>query len=163
VNTGNLLAVVGKSEAESELGDALGLGAGDDLQGLDDTLNGLVLKTGVFSLGVLTNDAEIDILVASLVTGNVLDQRDRGVDVQLLTKGDVERLVTRTLDGSVENTLQTELVALERGEGLLEELLGVLVAGVDTANIDLLPLDGHVVGLEDGLDRFSDLGTNSVT
>jgi hypothetical protein len=63
----------------------------------------------------------------------------------------------------VENTLQTELVALERGEGLLEELLGVLVAGVDTANIDLLPLDGHVVGLEDGLDRFSDLGTNSVT
>jgi hypothetical protein len=163
VNTGNLLAVVGKSEAESELGDALGLGAGDDLQGLDDTLNGLVLKTGVFSLGVLTNDAEIDILVASLVTGNVLDQRDRGVDVQLLTKGDVEGLVTRTLDGSVENTLQTELVALERGEGLLEELLGVLVAGVDTANIDLLPLDGDVVGLEDGLDRFSDLGTNSVT
>jgi hypothetical protein len=163
VDTGNLLAVVGKSEAESELGDALGFGTGDDLQRLDDTLNGLVLETGVLSFGVLTNDAEVDILVASLITGDVLDQRDGGVDVQLLTEGDVEGLVARSLDGSVEDTLQAELVALERCEGLLEELLRVLVAGVDTANIDLLPLDGHVIGLEDGLDRFSDLGTNSVT
>jgi hypothetical protein len=163
VDTGNLLAVVGKSEAESELGDALGLGTGDDLQRLDDTLNGLVLETGVLSFGVLTNDAEVDILVASLVTGDVLDQRDGGVDVQLLTEGDVEGLVARSLDRSMEDTLQAELVALERCEGLPEELLRVLVAGVDTANIDLLPLDGHVIGLEDGLDRFSDLGTNSVT
>jgi hypothetical protein len=93
VNASDLLAVVGKGKAESELGDALGLGTGDDLQGLDDTLDGLVLETGVLSLGVLTDDAEVDVLVASLVTGDVLDQRDGGVDVQLLTQGDVEGLV----------------------------------------------------------------------
>lgn len=151
VNTSDLLAVVGQSEAESELGNALGLGASDNLQGLDNTLHGLVLQTGVLTLGVLTDNAKVDVLVAGVVTGDVLDQRDRGIDIQLLTKGNVERLVARALDGSVQDTLQTELVALERSQGLLEEFLGVLVTGLDTAHIDLLPLNGHVVGLEDGL------------
>lgn len=151
VNASDLLAVVGQSEAESELGNALGLGASDNLQGLDNTLHGLVLQTGVLTLGVLTDNAKVDVLVAGVVTGDVLDQRDRGIDIQLLTKGNVERLVARALDGSVQDTLQTELVALERSQGLLEELLGVLVTGLDTAHIDLLPLNGHVVGLEDGL------------
>jgi len=163
VNAGNLLAVVGQGEAESELGNTLGLGAGDDLEGLDDTVDGLVLEAGVLSLGVLTDDAEVDILVASLVTGDVLDQGDGGVDVQLLTEGNVEGLVARALNRSVEDTLQTELVALEGSQGLAEELLGVLVTGVNTANIDLLPLNGNVVGLEDGLDRFGDLSTDTVT
>mgnify|MGYP006876444500 FL=1 len=163
VNAGNLLAVVGKGEAESELGDTLGLGAGDDLQGLDNTVDGLVLEAGVLSLGVLTDDAEVDILVASLVAGDVLDQRDGGVDVQLLTQGNVEGLVARALNRSVEDTLQTELVALQGSQGLAEKLLGVLVTGVNTANIDLLPLNGNVIGLEDGLDRFGDLSTDTVT
>jgi hypothetical protein len=163
VDTGDLLAVVGEGEAEGELGNALGLGASDNLQGLDDALDGLVLQTGVLTLGVLTDDAHVDILVAGVVAGDVLDQGDRGVDVELLAEGDVERLVARALDGGVKDTLQTELVALEGGERLSEQLLRVLVAGVDTGNIDLLPLDGDVVGLEDGLDRFGDFGTDSVT
>lgn len=163
VDTGDLLAVVGQGEAEGELGDALRLGAGDDLQGLDDTGNGLVLETGVLTLGVLTDDAKVDVLVAGVVTGDVLDQGDGGVNVQLLTESDVEGLVAGALDGSVKDTLQTELVALEGSERLAEELLGVLVTGVNTANVDLLPLNGNVVGLEDGLDRLSDLGTDSVT
>ena len=163
VNASNLLAVVGKGEAEGELGNALGLGAGDDLERLDDTLDGLVLQAGVLTLGVLTDDAQVDILVASLVAGDVLDQGDGGVDVQLLTESDVEGLVARPLNGSVQNTLQTELVALERGQRLAEQLLRVLVASVDTADVDLLPLDGDVIGLEDGLDRLGDLSTNSVT
>lgn len=105
VDAGNLLAVVGKGEAEGELGDTLRLGASDDLQGLDNAVDGLVLEAGVLTLGVLTDDAEVDVLVAGLVTGNVLDQRDGGVDVQLLTQGNVEGLVARALNGSVENTL----------------------------------------------------------
>ena len=163
VNTGDLLAVVGQSEAEGELGDALGLGAGDDLQGLDDTGDGLVLETGVLTLGVLTDDAQVDILVAGVVTGDVLDQGDGGVDVQLLTEGDVEGLVAGALDGSVKDTLQTELVALERSEGLAEKLLGVLVTGDNTGHVDLLPLNGNVVGLEDGLHGLGDLGTDTIT
>jgi hypothetical protein len=63
----------------------------------------------------------------------------------------------------VEDTLQTELVALERGNGLAEELLGVDVARLDTGNVDLLPLNGNVVCLEDLLDRLGNLSTDTVT
>lgn len=163
VDAGNLLAVVGESESKGELGNALRLCAGDDLERLNNAIDGLVLETRVLSLGVLTDDAEVDVLVAGLVAGNVLDQDNGGVDVELLTKGDVERLVTRALDGGVEDTLETELVALEGSNRLSEQLLGVLVASLDTGDIDLLPLDGDVVGLEDLLDRLGDFGTDTIT
>lgn len=93
VDAGDLLAVVGESEAEGELGDALGLGAGDDLERLHDAGDRLVLQAGVLALGVLTDDGEVDVLVAGLVAGDVLDQDDRGVNVELLAEGDVEGLV----------------------------------------------------------------------
>lgn len=163
VDTGDLLSVVRKSKAERELGDALGLGAGDDLEGLDDAGNRLVLKARVLSLSVLTDDAQVDIVVAGLVARDVLDEDNRGVDVKLLSERNVERLVAGALDGRVEDTLETELVALQRGDSLTEELLGVLVAGLDTGDIDLLPLDGDVVGLEDGLDGLGDFGSDTVT
>lgn len=71
--------------------------------------------------------------------------------------------MARSLDGSVQDTLETELVALERGDGLAEEVLGVHVACLDTGDVDLLPLDGHVVRLEDLLDRLGNLSTDTVT
>ena len=67
------------------------------------------------------------------------------------------------LDGGVQDTLQAQLVSLERGDGLLEQLLGALVSGVDTADIDLFPLNGHILGLEDGLHGFRNLSTDTVT
>lgn len=165
VDAGNLLAVVGEREAEGKLGDALRLGAGDDLERLDDAGHALVLETAVFALGVLTDNAEVDILVAGLEAGDVLDQGDRGVDVELLTESDVEGGVTRPADGSVEDTLQAELVASERGDGLSECVLGA--AGgrriVQAGYLDLLPRDWHIVGLEDGLDGLGNFGTYTVT
>lgn len=74
VDTGNLLPVVCESEREGELGNALGLCASDDLERLNDTLDRLVLEARVFTLGVLTDDAEVDVLVAGLVAGDVLDE-----------------------------------------------------------------------------------------
>jgi len=165
VNASNLLAVVGEGEAESKLGDTLRLGAGDDLERLDDARNALVLETGVFTLGVLTDDAEIDVLVAGLETRNVLDQCDRGVDVEFLTHGDVETLVAGAADGSVEDALEAKLIALQGGNGLVELLLGTAGGGgiAETRDLDLLPGDGDVVGLEDGLDALGNLGTDTVT
>lgn len=122
-----------------------------------------MLQARVFTLGVLTDDAEVDVLVAGVVAGDVLDQDDGGVDIELLTQSDVEGLVAGALNGGMQDTLETQLVALERGNGLAEELLGVLVARLDTGHIDLLPLDGHIVGLEDLLDRLGHLGTNTIT
>lgn len=163
VDASNLLPVVGECEAESKLGNALGLGAGDDFERLDHALDRLVLQARILALGVLTDDAKINILVTSLVAGDVLDQGDGGVDVQFLAKGDVEGLVARPLDRGEKDTLQPQLVALEGREGFLEQFLRMLVSSVDTTHIHLLPLNGDVVGLEDSLDRLGDFGTNSIT
>lgn len=151
VDASDLATVVGQCEREGKLGDALRLCASDDLQALDDTGDRLVLQTRVLSLGVLTDDAQVNVLVTCLVAGNVLDQDNGGVNVEFLTEGDVEGLVTGAVDGGVEDSLQSELVALEGGNGLAEELLRVLAALLHTGDINLLPLDGHIVGLEDGL------------
>lgn len=154
VDTCDLLAVVGQGKAKGELGDALRLGTGDNLERLHHALDGLVLQARVLALGVLTDDAHVDTLVAGLVAGDVLDQRDGCVDVELLAHGDVEGLVTAALERRVEDTLEAELVAAQGRDSLTESLLGggAATGGVETRGIDLLPLDGHVVGLEDGLD-----------
>jgi hypothetical protein len=122
-----------------------------------------VLETRVLSLGVLADDAEVDVLVARFVARDVLEEDDGGVDVELLTERDVEGAVAGSLDGSVEDTLETELVALERGNRLAEELLGVDVASLNTGDVDLLPFNGNVVRLEDLLDRFGNLSTDTIT
>lgn len=165
VDAGNLLTVVGQRKAEGELGDALRLGARDDLERLDDALDGLVLEARVLTLGVLTDDAHVDALVAGLVAGDVLDQGDGGVDVELLSHGDVEGLVAGALEGCVQDTLEAELVAAQRGDRLLKHVLSrpAAHAVVEAGCVDLLPLDGHVVCLEEGLDALCHLGTDTVT
>lgn len=90
VDTGDLLAVVGQGKAKGKLGNALRLCAGNDLERLDNTLDRLVLETRVLALGVLTDNAHVDVLVARLVARHVLDERDGGVDVELLAHGNVE-------------------------------------------------------------------------
>ena len=69
VNASNLLPVVSQGEAKGKLGDPLRLGARDDLERLDDTRDALVLQATVLALGVLTDDAEIDVLMARLQAG----------------------------------------------------------------------------------------------
>lgn len=122
-----------------------------------------MLETGVFTLGVLTDQAKVDVVVPGLVSGNVLDQDNRGINVELLAESNVEGLVAGALDGGVQDTLEAKLVPSQGRDGLLEEVLRALVSGVDTADIDLLPLNGHIVGLEDGLHRLSNLSTDTVT
>jgi hypothetical protein len=162
VDASNLGSTVGESERESELGDTLRLGAGDDLEGLNDTLNALVLKTRVLTLGVLSDDAQVDVLVAGLVAGDVLDQADAGVDVELLSHGDVEALVAGSADGGVKDTLEAELVALEGSDRLAESVLSAAGA-LHTRDLNLLPLNGDVVGLEDSLNGLGNFGTDTVT
>jgi hypothetical protein len=101
VDAGNLLAIVGERKGKGELGNALRLLARNDLEGLDDSIDRLVLETGVLALGVLTDDAEINVLVARLVARDVLEQDNGSVDIQFLTEGDVEGTVAGSLDGSV--------------------------------------------------------------
>lgn len=163
VDARHLGAAVGEGEGKGELGDALRLGAGDDLEGLDDARDALVLEARVLALGVLADDAQVDVLVARLVAGDVLDEGDAGVDVELLAHGHVEALVAGPADGRVQDALEAQLVALERRHRLAEGVLGATGAHrVDARDLDLLPLDGHIVRLEDGLDRLGHLGADAV-
>ena len=50
---------------ESVLGNSLCVGSGADLEGLDDAGNGLVWHGGVLTLGVLANDNDVNVTVAS--------------------------------------------------------------------------------------------------
>ena len=84
VDARDLLAMVRQGKAECELGDPLRFGPGDDLQRLHHPGHRLMLESRVFALGVLADDAHIDVVVPGLVPGNVLDQNDRRVNVQLL-------------------------------------------------------------------------------
>lgn len=122
-----------------------------------------MFKARVFSLGVLTDDTKVNIFVACLVARNVFDQNNRRKNIKLLPQSNIERLVARALNGGEEDTLETQLVAAERSDGFLKELLRVLVTCIHTTDIYLLPLNGYIVGLEDSLDRFGDFSPNSVT
>lgn len=76
VNAGDLLPVVCQGKAKGKFRDTLRFGTSDNFQRLDDTLNRLMFKARVFSLGVLTDDAKVDILMACLVARDVLDQNN---------------------------------------------------------------------------------------
>ena len=80
----DLLPVIRLSKAESKLGNALRFSTGDDLERFNNTWDRLVLEPRVFTFGVFTDDAEIDVVVTCLVTGDVLDEDDGGINVEFL-------------------------------------------------------------------------------
>jgi hypothetical protein len=96
VDGGNVQPVVGTSVLESVTGDTGRGVVGDKLDGLDDTVDDLVLDTGVLSLGVLTDDDRVDVVVGGAVTLNGTAGTDVGVEVEGATEGEVERDVTLT-------------------------------------------------------------------
>ena len=74
VNASDFLTTVCLGKGEGESGNSLRFHAGDDLEGLDDTWNGLVLKARIFTLSILTDQTHVDIGVAGLVAWDVLDK-----------------------------------------------------------------------------------------
>lgn len=162
VDGGDLGEAVGLGEVESEASETLDDGLTGDLERLNHTRDGVGLQTGVLTLGVLTNDDEVDIVVTGVNTRQALEQRNTGEDVQVLTQLDVEGRVTGADDGGVENPLQTNLGALERPDGL-EVLLGGLSTVGATGDTDLLEVNGNTLGLEDLLDTLGHSETNTVT
>jgi len=108
-----------KREAE----DALGGGAGDEFDALDDAVDDDVLDAGVFAFGVLADEGDVDVVVGGLVAGDGLAGPDVGEEVEGAAEGEVQgdvafadgRLVARILVGWV------SLAAL-RGDARLEGL-----------------------------------------
>jgi hypothetical protein len=158
VHTSNLFPSVLESVVERKPGNPLGLDLGHDLQVLYYTGVTLVLQPGVLSLGVFTDNGEIDIVVSSRNTGQGLADDYVGVNVQRLSHGDVPRVVS--VDRGVENSLETDLVSLEGLHGSLE--LGLVSVGL-TTDIVLLPLHGDVQRGKDLLDRVGHLVSDTIS
>lgn len=66
----------------------------DELDALNDTVNDDVLNTRILSLGVLTDQDGVDVVVWSLVTGNRAAWADVGKEVEGTAKSKVEGNVT---------------------------------------------------------------------
>lgn len=66
----DLELVDGLGVLETETEDTLGGGASDQLDGLDNTIDDLVLDAGVFTLSVLTDEDGVDVVVGGLEAGD---------------------------------------------------------------------------------------------
>ena len=65
-----------------------------------------MFEAGILSFGVLANNAEIHVFVSCAISGNVLDQDNGCIDVQFLSKSNVERVMARAFDRCVEDALR---------------------------------------------------------
>jgi hypothetical protein len=86
---------------------------GDKLDALDDTVDNGVLDTRVFTLGVLTDEDSVDVVVWGLVTSDRSAWSDVGEEVESSAESQVERDVTLTNWG-----LNGQLLFLYSFEGL---------------------------------------------
>jgi hypothetical protein len=97
-------ATVLKSEIECEPDNSLCLGSRGDLQALHDTREALMFQTRIFTLRVLADDSKVDVLVPGGNTWKGFAEDDRGIDIKLLTHGDVPGEMS--FDGSEQNALK---------------------------------------------------------
>jgi hypothetical protein len=99
VHNTDLLLVDGLGVLESETQDALGGLLGDELDALHNTVDNNVLDTGVFTLGVLTNQDSVDTVVGGLVAGDGAAGADVGKQVESTAQSQVQGDVTLTDGG----------------------------------------------------------------
>ena len=118
VHDTDLLLVDGTSVLEGEAEHSLGGLLGDELDALDDTVDDDVLNAGVFTLGVLTDQDGVDIVVGGLVTGNGTAGTDVGEEVESTTEGQVQRDVALADGGLCDEAFRKRSIAKQsRKEG----------------------------------------------
>jgi hypothetical protein len=90
VHDTDLLLVDRASVLEGEAQNTLGSLPGDELDALDNAVNDDVLNSGVFTLGVFTDQDGVDIVVGGLVTSDRPAGTQVGEEVEGTTKGKVQ-------------------------------------------------------------------------
>lgn len=64
-----------------------------------------MFQSRVFTLSIFTNNSEIHFLITrTRQTREILQHRHRSIDIQILTKKDIERFMTQFRDRSVQDT-----------------------------------------------------------
>lgn len=126
MNNANLFAADILSVLESVSQNALGSLTSDELDRLDDTVNNDVLNARVFSLGVLTDQDNVDIIVRGLVACDRLAGTEVGEEVECSAEREVERNVTFA-NWRGERSLQGDVVASDAVNGRVgDDRLSVL-------------------------------------
>lgn len=161
VNSADLCAANVLGVLESVSADTFGGLTGDQLDGLNDTIDNNVLNARVLSLSVLTDEDSVDTIVWGLVASNGAAWTNVGEEVECAAEGKVEGDVALANWGS-ERTLEGDLVALNGLDGLVWDNSFALWSET-WSNINWLPLDWGTGCLEDVLDGLGDLWTNSIT
>lgn len=88
---------------ETELQHTLRCRPGDELDRLDNAIDNLVLNSGIFTLGVLTDKDGVDVVVRGLEAGNRAAGADVGEEVEGTAESKVKGNVALS-DGSLEDS-----------------------------------------------------------
>lgn len=160
VDSAHLLAANVACVLEGVAEDALRGLARDELDALHDAVNNDVLDARVLALGVLTDQNSVDVVVRGLEADDAPAGAHVGEEVEGTAESKVERDVALS-NRRGKRALEGNEVALDARDGLVgDDGLSVLEAGGDVHG---LPLDGHVGGAVDVLDRLRNLGADTVS
>lgn len=160
VHSADLLPADVTSVLEGISQDTLRGFAGDELDALHNAVDDHVLDARVLALGVLADQDRVDVVVGCLVALDGSAGADVGEEVEGAAERQVERDVALA-DGGCERAFERDQIPLDAGNGLVgDDRLAVLVEA--RGHVDRLPLDGHVGGRVDVLDRLRNLGANAV-
>ena len=162
VHDTDLLLVDGAGILEGEAEDTLGSLTGDELDALDNTVDDDVLNAGVFTLGVLTDQDGVDVVVGGLVASDGSAGTNVGEQVEGTAESKVQRNVSladgglyerkreriqqrrsptgKTGEAYSKGTLERNVVLLHAPDGIVRD--GGLAILQDGSHIDGLPLDG---------------------
>lgn len=148
VHSGDLLAAMVDGIVESELGDSSRLLSGRDLERLDHSADRLVLQSAVLALGLLSDDDEVDVVVAELQAWHTLDAHNVREQIELQANTLIHRLEPASLADSRrgEYTFETDFVALEARDEIFDRGAS---AWQQLGGHDLLEFDWHADVLED--------------
>lgn len=122
VDGSDLLSVVLNGVVKRELCDSQRLGLGDNFEALNDSGNGFVLESRVFTFGLFTNDDGVDVLVTNGDSRQAGDVHNVGVQVKLVTQLHVEGLefASATEIGSRQDSLEADFVLADGGDDIFE-------------------------------------------
>mmetsp|Transcript_4585 Transcript_4585/g.16054 ORF Transcript_4585/g.16054 Transcript_4585/m.16054 type:complete len:283 (+) Transcript_4585:1653-2501(+) len=133
----------------------------DDLEGLHDAGNDLVLKARVLALRVLSNRHQVDVVVFRFVARDAHTRPDVRVQTELLPQGEVKAPVPFS-NWRGHWTLQTHAVLQQRVQRRPRHHTVCLRIDVLGREVVLLPLQGHARGLENQAHALRDLGPDAV-
>ena len=140
----HLLSAILQRVLERIANDPLCVVLRENLHALDDAGDSLVLQHGVLALGVLPDDDDVEVIVATGDAGIGARVHRVHVEVQVLAQDHVA-LCCSLASGELDVAFQSDAIAPDGHEGVVEVRIDVLGVWVD---LDLFEVHGYVREME---------------